>query len=219
MMNQSGPTPSKCVIALAEWVFVATVGAGLAALLYPAINAARQRSGVPLILPWLQTIVDQSTFGFLLAVPVLTALSTWLLLSLFRRALPSARRERFPWFKPLLANGDAPHPVTQSTDSRPAIASAICSLLGSCLLIVGVWHVRSDRTRRQPVITWEGPLAEYIGVLFATGWVLSGLGMAIGAWAISRFCGRYNRLAYLGSVVGQANLFVSCIVTAGLYED
>lgn len=86
-------------------------------------------------------------------------------------------------------------------------------------MLIGLWHVRSDRTLRQPVITWEGPLAEYVSTLFGTGWILSGLGIAFGGWAISIFCGRYNWLGHLGSFIGQGNLFVSCIIHAGLYED
>lgn len=102
---------------------------------------------------------------------------------------------------------------------RPALGAAACGIVGAILLVIGVLHVRSDRTHRRPVITWEGPLAEYIGVMFGAGWTLSILAIVIGIWACNRFRSRSRLLDMAGLMIGIANLMFSVLLCAGLYED
>lgn len=104
-------------------------------------------------------------------------------------------------------------------DSRPAIGAAILAVVASMLLILGLLHVRSDRTHRRPVITWEGPLADYVGLVFGTGWTLSGLAILIGIWAVSRYRSGSSILDVSGLLIGSANLVFSFVLCAGLYED
>ncbi|MDP1797113.1 MAG: hypothetical protein Q8K78_06515 [Planctomycetaceae bacterium] len=157
--------------------------------------------------------------AFVLSVPTLMCLATWLSLRLFRASLPAHRKAHFPWFKPKAVEIKPSAPVNLPGDSRPAIASFVMAVLGTTLLLTGLSHVRDDRTYRRPVITWEGPLADYVGVMFGAGWVLSGVATFLGCWAMFEFRSRYNALAVMGWLLGSANFVFSFFICAGLYED
>lgn len=219
-MCSSEEPPPRFTIALSEYVIVAGITAGLWAVLYPSVNAARDSRNQPPILPWLQESISAlSPVTVLVVFPVLACMGTWLSFYAFRCCLPLPWRRHFPWFKPRPAVPVPQVPMVPVNDSRPALGAAVCSIAGSLLLIIGVLHVRSDRTHRRPVITWEGPLAEYVGVMFGTGWTLSILAIVIGFWACDRFRSRSRLLDVAGLMIGIANLVFSVLLCAGLYED
>lgn len=219
-MSSDEEPPPRFSIALSEFVIVAGITAGLWALLYPAVNAARDSRNQPPVLPWLNDIVSNvPPLALLFGFPAVVALGTWLLFFSFRRSLPPRWRRHFPWFKPRSAVAVPSPPIVIINDYRPAIAAALFGLLGSLLLIIGFLHVRSDRTHRRPVITWEGPLADYVGMMFGTGWTLSILAAVIGIWACTRFRSRSRLLDGIGIMLGLANLLWSVLLCAGLYED
>lgn len=211
--------PPRFTIPLAEYVAVAGITSALFLLLFPAVNEARDRQNRPPILPWLAGYIDQLSVMFLISIPVVVCVVTWLIVFLFRVMLPLRWKAHFPWFKPRRTEIEPSTPIRVIDDSRPAFITLAVALVGSALLLIGFFHIRSDRTHRRPVITWEGPLADYVGVMFGTGWVLSGIALLLGLWAMSHFCSRYNALAVIGGLLGSANLIFSCLISIGLYED
>lgn len=104
-------------------------------------------------------------------------------------------------------------------NDKLAVCSPIMSMTGTVVLIFAKSHIRSDRSQRQPVITWEGPAADYFELLLALGWSLSYLGVITGMVSAILFTSRKNWLSYIGSMLGYGNLFGSFILACALYED
>lgn len=220
-MEPTEEPPPRFSIAISECVVVVGIMSVLLIVLFPAVHAARTSHGMPAVLPWLAVLVDDYPMVFFVGIPSAACLLTGLCLALFRRQLPRRWKRCFPWFKPKSKPIVAPNPapIVLIDDARPAIVSLIASATGTVLLLVALMHMRSDRTHRRPVITWEGPLADYVAGMFGAGWGLSVLGMIVGAVALSRFRSRYNGLAVVSQLIGGGNLVWSCVITAGLYED
>lgn len=218
-MSSSDEKPPKIAIGLGEIVIIAGIASGMWALLYPAVNAARERSQAPPLLPLIAPFGEGAPLAFILGMPTFVCLATWISLKLFRAALPPHRKDHFPWFRPESLEIKPSVMIKLPANSRPAFASFVMAVLGATLLLTGLSHVRSDRTHRQPIITWEGPLADYVGVMFGIGWALSGVAILLGWLAMFEFRSRYKALAVIGWLLGCVNLGFSFLIYAGLYED
>ena len=104
-------------------------------------------------------------------------------------------------------------------DSRPAVATIVLAFLSTAMGWFAASHFRADRTNRRPVITWEGPIAEYAQSMAVLGWCLSAGAVAAGAFALSRYRSRFNWLAKAGMVLAGIHCFGSCFFYAVMTED
>ena len=173
-----------------------------------AVNFSNVRDGAELDFPFL------SLFGFSESFFPLT--STFLLCIFLwgiREIFPNPLKRKIVWDTSLTYQQEKP-----LNNAKPAVCSALFAVVGTAALIFAAFHIRSDRTHRQPVITWEGPAAEYFEWLLVLGWTLSYLGFVAGMFAEQCFISRWNWLRYIG-MMGFGNFTVSFFVYCGLYED
>ena len=218
MTDGKPPDKRRDIVTTSELVIVAAILSFLFALLVPAVNAARDaataaNSGRPPILPFLIPLYSANPWLFLFLFPVVTtALFGGLLLGL-RAILPQWVRDRFPWTVP-----PKPEPIPIE-DSRPAIISPVIASSATALLIFAASHVRADRTHRRPVVTWEGPAADYVEYLAYSGWALSAIALIAGIYALERCTSRWNWLGSLAVFLSIVNFFGSLLFWVVVYED
>jgi hypothetical protein len=93
------------------------------------------------------------------------------------------------------------------------------AFIATAILIFAASHVRADRTNRRPIVTWEGPIADYVQHAAILGWLLSAAAVGLGAYTLYRFRSKVNFLASIGMCVGFMNYFGSCLFWAAVYED
>jgi hypothetical protein len=205
---------------VSEMLMAVAILATLWAFLLPAVNAAREipRPGVrdakPPLLPRLKPLYERNPWPFILGTPVVVTAGFAALLGVLRSLLPNRIRKYFPWKAP-----PRPMPPEPIVDSRPAIATATTALIATAILIFAASHVRADRTNRRPVVTWEGPIADYVQHAAIIGWLLSAAAICLGAFTLCRFRSRLNSLAAAGMGLGLLNFFGSCLFWAAVYED
>lgn len=92
------------------------------------------------------------------------------------------------------------------------------------MLIVAMMHVHSDRTHRQPIVTYEGLLSSWMPWLFYMGLALSLAGFVAGGFLVNRYQDN-DRLtpptfsAAVAIMVACMNAMGSLIVCAATWED
>lgn len=217
-MTENSPKPPRCIFAMSELIILAAIISTLLAVIIPAVEAARDMKGRPLSYPWLQPWYDGHVWIFI-AVCVLTATATTaLLIWSVRPIVPQWIRRHFPWRAPPVVRA----PPREPPPYNPLAARIAATFAGtaSALLIVAAAHVRSDRSRqRTPIVTWEGPLADYVLVLAISGWIVSVLAMVIGQYSINKFRIDYDYWAVLGFGLGIMNFCGTLLTLAAIYED
>lgn len=202
---------------ISEAIVVAAILSFQFALLVPAVNAARQRQGEPPVLPFMIPLYDAQPFVFLILFPIVVASGVGALLLAVRAVLPAQFQAYLPWKAPPKADRPVPEPVD---DSRPALASAVIAVCSTVILLFTASHVRVNRTNRRPVVTWEGPAADYVQELAFVGWALSLVALIGAIYSAHRYRSRWNNLAFVvASGLPGANFFGSCIFGAAVYED
>lgn len=215
-MSQDHPKYPRFVLPVAELLIVVAINSTLVAFLFPAVNRARDMLGTPPILPQLVPLYDGNPWPFLVFTPVVVTGSIAALIGVLRFVLPTTIRKHFP-FKPYPKPPEPPaEPIL---DSRPAIGAAISAIVAMGILLIAAAHVRADRTNRRPIVTWEGPLAEYVTWISTIGWLVSAIAMAIGIYSLLRCRTKLNYLAIVGIGFGFFNYFGSLVFLGLVYED
>ncbi|MBL8848908.1 MAG: hypothetical protein JNG89_04460 [Planctomycetaceae bacterium] len=208
-------------ISIAESMIVAAIIAFLLLLLVPAIEAARDKAGEPPHSP--SPLLEAARGCLLISGPVVAPAFVGLLLVWIRRRLPESTKHRIVWRHP-------PRPPlterefirTPGPEVAPYTAAASASLAGlGTLLLLTVWaHLHVNRkTNRDPIITWEGPFADYVLLLASCGWLLSAAAMILCIYANLVYRSRWDLLAWSGCMLGGFNLFGSCFLWIAGGED
>lgn len=101
----------------------------------------------------------------------------------------------------------------------PAVLTVLVCFTSIAVLFFALTHLRADRTHRRPVISWEGPAADYIDWVFVLGWTFAYLTIYIGAFADSYFTSRWNWLIKFASGLIGVLIATAFILTCAILED
>lgn len=104
------------------------------------------------------------------------------------------------------------------------LLAPLASCLATAVLIVSLRHVHSDRTHRQPVVTYVGPLASWMPELIYLGLALSLVGFLAGGFLLNRYRDEARVIpptfsAGLAMMVASVNAIMSFIVWGAIWED
>lgn len=215
-MTSDTPRPPRFTVSIAEMLVVAAIVSTLWAFLLPAVNAARDLRQQPAILSQLKPLYEQNPWAFIIGTPIVVTACLAMLVLLLRYFLPVTIRKYFRWRAPQKPPIPLPEPIA---DSRPAIITLAMAFSATAILVFAASHVRADRTNRRPVVTWVGPIADYVQHAAVFGWLLSATAIGLGAYALCRFRSNLNFLAAIGMGLGFLNYFGSCLFYGIVYED
>lgn len=238
-MAENEPSPKRwLIVPLWDMLAVCAVLSFLYAFLLPAVNMARESHGEPLVHTFFVPFYSGDPWPFILIFPLVTTTILAGVMLALRAVLPQSMRERFPWTAPPKPKVEPkPTPSVQPElspesfcDPRSAVISAITAVSATAILIFAASHVRADRTHRRPVITMEGPLADYVLYLAMLGWILSLLATVIaghklakmplfGGTPYERYVSRWNGAAAIAVVLGILNIVASCMFWMAATED
>ncbi|KAA0131782.1 hypothetical protein FYZ48_27000 [Gimesia chilikensis] len=177
------------------------------------VNEADISAGNAPSFPFLSPIGAEGILE-LLFFPVATLADLFILLWLLRFCLPQSLKHKLVWEASTAYQQD-----DVIKNDKLAVCSPFLALLGTVVLSYAKSHIRVDGSRRQPVVTWEGPAAEYFERLLALGWTLSYLAGILGLVSFACFSTRKNWMAIVGAVVGYGNIFGSFVIACAIYED
>ncbi|MEN6366913.1 MAG: hypothetical protein ABFC88_08880 [Thermoguttaceae bacterium] len=204
------------VLPISEFVVVFAALSFLFALVLPTVNSAREHQGLPSELAALAEWYEPHPWLFIVVFTGISTITLTCLMLGIRAILPRSARIRIPWKSPpqrtLL---DRP----KRESGRPAIWSSVAAFAGTAFLVLAALHARADRSGRRPVVTWEGPVADYVLYVALLGWLLSLVAAIVAAYALSRYRSRSNILAYVTMFFVFGNFFYSVIFWAAIYED
>lgn len=104
------------------------------------------------------------------------------------------------------------------------LLAPLASCLGTAVLIVSLRHVHSDRTHRQPIVTYVGPLVTWMPELIYFGLALSLAGFLAGGYLVNRYQDEGLVIppafsATVAMMVASGNAIMSFIVWAAIWED
>jgi hypothetical protein len=221
-MTSDSPKPPRFTVSISETLVVVAIISTLWAFLLPAVNAAREiprpgiRDAQPPLLPQLKPLYERNPWPFVICTPIVVTGCVAALIGIVRSLVPETIRKHFPWRKP--PRQPVP-PVEPIADSRPALVTSCLAFCATAILVFAASHVRADRTNRSPVVTWEGPIADYVQHAAILGWLLSAAAVGLGAFTLCRYRSRLNFLAGIGMGLGWLNYFGSCLFWAAVYED
>jgi hypothetical protein len=221
-MTKDPQRSSRFTFPASEMLIVAAILSTLWAFFLLTVNAAREiprpgiRDAQPPLLPQLKPLYEPNPWRFIIGTPVVVTAGVATLLGILRCFLPETIRRHFPWKARPRPPFQPPEPIL---DSRPAIVTSAMALIATTILIFAASHVRADRTNRRPIVTWEGPIADYVQHAAILGWLLSAAAVGLGAYTLYRFRSKLNFLASIGMCVGFMNYFGSCLFWAAVYED
>jgi hypothetical protein len=217
------PQSSRWAIPVSESYIVFTIWGFLFGLLFPAVNSARERQGLPPAWPWLDRLFDSlEAHGLQLLFLAIPGVVIPLVMTSGLLAVRSVLPERVRAYIPLKPHPAPPRTKPQkgdlSTGRGPGVASVALALAGSALLVFAATHVRSDRTNRRPVVTYVGPAADWVIHLAIAGWLFSLFALIAAGLSIERK-GRLDALTSVGMFLAILNVFGSCLSWAILTED
>jgi hypothetical protein len=124
------------------------------------------------------------------------------------------RRDTNPYDPPSIV----PEPRSSEGKAILSIASLALSLCAAGLLIFVVSHLRADRSRRRPVIGWEGPAAPYAMQLAYSAWLLNGVSAAL-AYASMGGKTREQIVSALSLIIVLISFAASFVVWLAVTED
>lgn len=126
----------------------------------------------------------------------------------------------------------SPHQSSPQSPRQSMIANILgvhllppmVSCLGTAFLIVALLHVHSDRSQtRQPIITYVGPLSDWMPHLIYIGLVLSLLGFLSAGLIVHRsqqqFLPTSTISATIAMMLAVVNAMFTFIVYGGIMED
>jgi hypothetical protein len=206
------------LFAVGEYVIIMAIVSTFSAILIPVIDLAIEMKHQPPIHPFLKFCYDFNPLLFIIGLPVITTVVLGVVFASLRRVLPVQIRRHFCWWirRP---SRQTPQPIVPIPDSRPAITTSILASSATIILLFTATHVRVDRTNRQPIVTWVGPIVDYLPQAISLGWALSVIAIAAGPWAQTHFRSKWNFLAFFGLCLGYINLVGSFLFCAAVYED
>ncbi|WP_145454769.1 hypothetical protein [Gimesia panareensis] len=178
-----------------------------------AVNQADLRAGSEPAFPFLSPAGAEGIYEVLF-FPIVSLSDIFILLWLLRFILPHSLKHKLVWEASATYQQDV-----KVKNDKLAVCSPFLALLGTVVLYYAVSLIRVDRSRRQPVVTWEGPAAEHFERLLALGGTLSYLGMVLGIVSFAWFTSRKNWMAVVGAFVGFGNFFGSFVLACAIYED
>lgn len=217
------PRPGRWAVSVFESGIIFTIGGFLFGLLYPAVNLARERHGLPPVWSWLDRILHfLNAHGLeLLFVPI-SGVVIPLMMTFGLLAVRSFLPERVRAYIPLKPQQAPPRAKPQKADFSKrwaaGAASVTIALAGSALLVFAATHVRSDRTNRRPVVSYVGPAADWVVQLAIAGWLFSLFALIAALLSIERK-GRLDLLSSVGIFLTILNVFGSCMFWAIMTED
>lgn len=221
MATDSNRSP-RFAFSVSEMLVLVAIISALWAFLLPAVDAAREtspreiRDARPPLLPQLKALYKPNPWPFMIGTPIVVTACVATVLGLLRCVLPKSIRKHFPWKAPPKPPVEPPEPIA---DSRPAVLTSVLAFAATAILLFAASHVRADRTNRRPVVTWEGPIADYVQYAAILGWVLSAAAIVLGSYTLYRFRSKVNVLASIGRTVGFLNYFGTVVFWAAVYED
>ena len=219
-MTTDPDKPPRISFAVPEMLVVVAIISALWAFLLPAVNYARERPRDGIVqralLPQLKPLYESTPGLFLIGTPVVVTACAAVLFGVLRCVLPKSIRKRFPWKAPPRPPVEPPEPIA---DSRPAVLTSLLAFAATAILLFVASHVRADRTNRRPVVTWEGPIADYVQYAAILGWILSAAAIILGSYTLYRFRSKVNVLASIGRAVGFLNYFGTVVFWAAVFED
>lgn len=206
----SQPQKSGLEISVREHLCVVAILSVQFAFLYPAVLSARSTRN-QLRNDWEFWAAEH--LGWFWGVPFVIVGCAALSAKVLSRILPHRIRRHFVWAVP-------PRPKPEPIESpRPSVFSVSAAVLGLVLLITTGIHLRADRRARRPIITWEGPLVDFLPYITGLGYLLTFVAIGVGLYALERYRHRLNWLAPVGVGFGFLNLFGSCFFWMLATED
>ncbi|WP_299469123.1 hypothetical protein [uncultured Gimesia sp.] len=101
----------------------------------------------------------------------------------------------------------------------PAVLTVLVCLTSVAVLFFAVSHLRADRSHRRPVISWEGPAADYIDWVFVLGWTFAYLTVFSAAFTDTYFTSRWNWLVKVATGLLGLLIAAAFILTCAVLED
>ena len=102
---------------------------------------------------------------------------------------------------------------------RSGQISFAIACFGSVILIQAALHVRADRTNRIPVVTYAGPLDFAMPYLAYLGIAISLGSLGVCARQLSNDPTRYRLWGHLTMMISIANMLLTVLFCAAVYED
>lgn len=211
--NEQSEPESNSLMSVQERLIVIGIISTQVAVVAPAVIATADIQAPYEAGSWQHWLMENR--WFVPVFPFLTVGISGLIIYVLSRVLPASITRHYRWKSPPTPERE---PILRDT-SRPAILSGILAPIASAVLIVGASHVREDRRTRRPVVTWEGPLADYIQWVGYLGWGLSFAAVACGFFALGGCRSKFNWLGAVGMAIGFLNFLGSCLFFGVVYED
>ncbi len=101
----------------------------------------------------------------------------------------------------------------------PALLAMCLWLMGALILVFSAWNLNVDKTHRRPVVTWVGPLAEFMTPIFVMGLVLSVSSLVCASIAKEQYRGRFDNTIWFVALLAYMNLGMSFLGWAIAFED
>lgn len=180
------------------------------------INDFNRLNGLPPVFEFLQVFGDAFTslgYNLIFFCLASTGLFTGFLFGL-RAVLPQHLKQYLCWRLP-----DGFQFAEKSKSAWPAVLTFLMSFTSVAVLLFAQTHIRADRTHRRPVISWEGPAADFIDWVFVLGWTLTYLTVYMVAFTDSYFSSRWNWLARVALGLISFLIIAAFIITCAVYED
>lgn len=180
------------------------------------INDSNQLKGLPPVFGFLQVFGDSFTslgYNLIFFCLASTGVVTGLLFGL-RAVLPEHLKRYFCWKLP-----DGFEFEKKKESAWPAVLTALVSFASAGVLFFALTHLRADRSHRRPVISWEGPAADYIDWVFVLGWTFAYLTIYSAAFTDTYFTSRWNWFVKMASVLIGMILAAAFIISGAVLED
>lgn len=206
------------LISVAECLILTLIVTSLFVILIPVVDSARDKKQLPPILPWLKLFYDFNPRLFMIGTPLVTTGIAAAVVARLRCVLPVQIRRHFCWWirRPEARRSQQMVPIA---DSRPAIAASTLAFSAAAILLFAATHVCSDRTSRRPIVTWVGPIADYLPQAVYLSWLLSVMAIVLGVWTQSHVRSKWNFLAFIGLLLGSLNVCGTFLFWGLIHED
>lgn len=219
MYEPEGHSSSNFTLPLSGLLSVVSIVSSLFGMLLALSNAAWDGTPATRPLHILNDLCTANPSLFVVGFPIVVTATVSILLAVLRSILPECVRRHIPWNSPTRA---ALYSAPVEGIGR-CLLTASLAIIGTSLLVLAAAHVSVDRTRRIPVVTWEGPLVDYLVAIAGSGWALSVAAIVLGFYTLNYPVGqlrnRFTALTVVGMILGMANLGVSFMFLVAMYED
>jgi hypothetical protein len=122
-----------------------------------------------------------------------------------------------PYAPPQSGTAIAPEVAIDKRQRLLGKVALLLAIFASVWLLIGAAHVRSDRTKRRPVVTSVGPLSGHVTQITYSGLGLSLIAMIIASVAM-RDDKRFLAPATFAAGIAAANFYLTFVIYCGIYE-